>query len=329
MVTHRLRDHLPLLGDVIRLPAISVLMPVYNSQRYVARAVESILGQTFKDFELVIVDDGSTDRSLEILRTYAARDRRIRLTTRPNRGISPTRNELLRQARGALIAPMDSDDVALPCRLAREAAFLGEHPEVVCIGGSYRIIDEADRLIHRGFPVAEHDEEIQRLMLVGHCSLHQPTVMYRHAAAQEVGGYDERMPVAEDMDLWLRLGEVGKLANLPEPVLDYRVHANSVSDRMQQAALIEIRRACERAWKRRGITGTVEVMPWRASEHADSRHEFFVRFGWWAFNSGQRRTAGIYALRAIGALPLGAMGWRLLACAVLKRAPFPTGIDER
>lgn len=300
-------------------PAVSVLLPVYNARRYVARAIESMLGQTFGDFELLIVDDGSSDGSLEIARQYADRDRRVRVTTRPNRGISATRNELLRAAAGELVAAMDSDDVALPQRLALESAFLRANPEVVCVGGSYRIVDGDGRLIHRGFPVAEGDEEIQRLLLAGHCSLHQPTVMFRRIPALRVGGYDERMAVAADFDLWLRLGEVGALANLPDPVLDYRIHGHSISDQSHEKQVSEIRDSCERAWRRRGITGTCEVTRWRPSNGAASRCGFFVRLGWWAFNSGERKTARLYALRAIRALPLDTEAWKLLACAALKR----------
>lgn len=307
-------------------PLVSVLMPVFDAERYVAGAVDSILGQTFKDFELLIVDDGSTDRSVEIMRTYARRDRRIRLTTRSNRGVSVTRNELLRAAVGEFIAPMDADDVALPHRLEREVEFLAEHPDVVCVGASYRIIDQASRLIHRAFPVTQQDEEIQQLLLRGHCSLHQPTVMYRRAAALKAGGYDEQFQAAEDMDLWLRLGEIGKLANMPDQVLEYRVYGKSLSDRMQETALDEMRRASAAACKRRGIRCATEVSRWRPSKTPASRHEFLLRFGWWAFNSGERQTAKMYALRAIATLPSNVEGWRLLACAALKRPARPAGV---
>jgi glycosyltransferase involved in cell wall biosynthesis len=309
-------------------PTLSVLMPVFNAGRYLRRAVESVLCQTLKDFEFLIIDDGSSDGSLEILQSYAAQDLRIRLLSHENRGLSPTANELLHEASGDLVAPMDNDDVCQPQRLERQLAFLQNNPDVVCVGSSYRIIDEADRLILRQFPVEQDDEKIQKLMLAGHVSLHHPTTMYRRQAAIAVGGYDTRLPIAHDMDLWLRLGEVGKLANMDEPLLDYRIHGKSTSDGLQSVALDEIRKACERAWGRRGITGTVETQTWRPSEARASRHEFFLRHGWWAFRSGERSTAALYAVRALATLPWKPSAWKLLACSMLKKSPEQLSIPS-
>src|SRR6476661_6105481 len=126
-------------------PPVSVLMPVYNAGRYVAEAVESILGQTYADFEFLIVDDGSTDRSRAILERYAARDPRIRLVSRPNTGYAAALNELLGLARGELVARMDADDVALPERLLRQVNYLRAHPEVVCVGTAVHLIDGGGR----------------------------------------------------------------------------------------------------------------------------------------------------------------------------------------
>src|SRR5512135_1833139 len=128
-------------------PLISVCMPVYNAERYIARAVESILGQTFGDFEFLILDDGSTDGSLEILRRYANHDPRIRLTSRPNKGLPPSLNELVDQARGEFIARMDADDVALPERFARQVEYLRAHPDCVLVGSRVQLVDpEGDPL---------------------------------------------------------------------------------------------------------------------------------------------------------------------------------------
>ena len=122
-------------------PLISVCMAVYNAERYVAEAVESILNQTFGDFEFLILDDGSTDGSLDILRRYAERDPRIRLTSRPNQGLVASLNELVDQARGEFIARMDADDVSLPERFQREVDYLRDHPECVLVGSRVRLID--------------------------------------------------------------------------------------------------------------------------------------------------------------------------------------------
>src|SRR5262245_19749735 len=115
-------------------PLISACMPAHNTERYVGQAIESILNQTLGDFELLIIDDGSTDGSLEVPRRYPGRDPRIRLTSRPNKGVAYTRRELAEQARGEFLACMDADDVALPHRFARQVEYFRAHPECVLVG---------------------------------------------------------------------------------------------------------------------------------------------------------------------------------------------------
>lgn len=301
-------------------PIISVLMPVYNSERYVAGSVESVLRQTLPDFEFIIVDDGSTDRSLEILRTYAAKDSRIRLTSRENKGVARTRNEMLVQARGEFIAVMDADDIALPERFALQVSFLRTHPEVVCIGGAYEIIDEVGRLLTCLSPPRENGE-IQQQALAGHGSICHSCAMIRRSSLLDINGYDEAFTIAPDLDLWLRLGEIGELVNLKEPILKYRIHTNSISGQNPVKQRDAARIACERAWKRRGIEGHFEAIePWRPGQDSSSQHKFMLQYGWWAFYSNQRKTAIFYGIRALVAAPYSIESWKLLVCAASK--PF-------
>jgi glycosyltransferase involved in cell wall biosynthesis len=303
-------------------PLISVLMPVYNAERYVAQAIDSILMQTLPDFEFLIVNDGSSDRSPAILEHYARQDSRIHLISRPNTGHVLALNEMLHLARGDYLARMDADDVALPQRFQLQVDFLQRHPEVVCVGGAHEVIDEADRLI-TCWQMLLTDAEIQNAALAGHGSICHPCAMMRRTAVLTVGGYDPDLLLAEDVDLWLRLGEIGKLANLSQPILRYRIHANSVSgkycDRQRQQARV----ACERAWQRRGIQdGRFEAAePWRPGRDRTSRHQFMLQYGWWAFNSRQRQTAMLYGWLSIQAIPLAVEGWKLLLYALVK--PFP------
>jgi len=303
-----------------KTPTVSVVMAVYNAESYLAPAVTSILGQTFTDFELVVIDDGSTDRSLKILTHYAAKDDRIHLIRRENRGIPKTRNELLENARGELIAVMDADDVAMGDRLARQVEFLRQHPEVVCVGGAYDWIDEAGRvLIHRIEPI--DDSEIQQWLLQGRTCLHQPTAMMRRAAVIQVGGYDESLPQAEDLDLFLKLGEIGKLANLSDTVLHYRQHDRSISKVKQFQAIALLTQVCQRAWQRRGMEARVlDLQPWMPCDRP-SRQQYFLRYGWWFFNTRQRWAAIVYGWRAVLALPNKLDSWKLLLCGLVK--PFP------
>lgn len=303
------------------VPIISVLMPVYNAEQYVAEAVASILSQTFQTFELLIVDDGSTDRSLTILQQFANHDPRIRLISRTNTGHVVALNEMLALAQGELIARMDADDVALPDRFQQQVEFLHHHPEVVCVGGAHDIIDAKGRLLTT-LPLPETNEDIQRSALAGHGSICHPCAMIRKSALIAIGGYDETLIPAEDLDLWLRLGEIGQLANLREPVLRYRLHTQSVSEQRYVHQRQKAREACERAWRRRGIVGKFEASDrWRPGKDRTSRNYFMKRYGWWAFNSCQRQTAIIYGAKAISALPFDVEAWKLLICAIFKPMP--------
>ena len=303
-------------------PRVSVLMPVYNGQRYIAEAVESILQQTFGDFELLITDDGSQDRSLKILQSYASKDSRIRLRSQPNQGLTCTLNDMIRETRGEYIAILEHDDIALPNRLADEVTFLDQHPEVVCVGGAQDLIDEAGRFL-TCLQLPQTNAEIQQAALAGHGSICHPAAMIRRTALLEVGGYNETMDLAEDLDLWLRLGEIGELANLPQPVIRYRLHSTSISEQHCREQRQEAYLACERAWKRRGIEGKFEAgEPWRPGKDRHSRHKFMLQYGWWAFTSAQKRTALIYGFRAVYALPFSPEGWKLLITTALKSRTF-------
>jgi hypothetical protein len=145
-----------------------------------------------------------------------------------------------------------------------------------------------------------------------------PSAMIRRDALLSVHGYDDRYALAEDLDLWLRLGELGKLANVDDTVLRYRFHASSVSERASREQLAVARAACERAWRRRGIHREFRADPWRPGPDQSSRYQHIIRRGWWAWSSGHRRTAASYACRAIAMGPLGHDGWLLLACTICK-----------
>jgi glycosyltransferase involved in cell wall biosynthesis len=297
-------------------------MSVYNAGPFLRPAVESILAQTFGDFEFLIIDDGSTDGSREVLRDYAARDPRIRLAVRPNTGLTPTLNEGLQQARGEFVARMDCDDVALPDRFEKQVAALRADPSLVCVGGYFELIDGKGRLLTRLRPPTG-DETIQKLLLRGHTAICHPAAMMRRDAVTKVGGYDPYFKTTQDLDLWLRLGEVGRLGNVPEVVLKFRQHESSVSETKREEQRRFGREACERAWKRRGIAdGVYEAdEPWRPGKDRSSRHRFALRYGWWGFNSGARRTALAYGWKAITILPLNPDGWKLLASALVKPVP--------
>lgn len=303
-------------------PVVSVCISVFNAERYLRPAVDSILQQSFPDFELLLLDDGSGDGSWKILQEYAARDGRVRIVSRENRGVPKTRNELLAMAKGEFIAVMDADDIALPDRLARQVEFLQQRPEVVCVGGSYQLIDEAGRLVLDRFAVPESDAEVQAQLLAGFGGMHHPCLLIRRSAMLQVGGYTETMVTGSDIDLCLKLGEVGQLVNLTDPVLQYRVHSQSLTERNHGRPQEEVRAACERAWKRRGITGEFKAdSPRRPGSDRQSQLAYALLYGWWAFNSRQRQTAIHYGWRAVQLSPFDLAAWKLFTCALLKPLP--------
>lgn len=299
-------------------PTVTVQMPVFNGARHLRDSVNSILAQSYINFEFLIVDDGSTDNSLEILKAFEASDKRIKLISRKNRGLGATQRELSVLAQGTYIAQLDQDDVAHPDRLAIQVAYLVDHPDVVCVGSAYQIIDSRDRLLTTLHPPTE-DAEIQLLNLQGHCAILHPSAMMRKSALDAVGGYDPQFNTAVDIDLWLRLGEFGKVANMPNVLVKYRLHENSASERVGETQQIEARIACERAALRRGIAPCFEALrAWRPTKDRASRYGFMIQYGWWAWNSKQRLTAISYATKAIQASPFSVGGWKLLIVSIVK-----------
>ena len=215
----------------MKSPRISVVMVTCNVERFLVEAIESILGQTFTDFEFIIVDFGSTDKTKTIVSSYAAKDSRVRLHELPSCGLAEARNAGCSLARGQYIAIMDADDISVPDRLQLELAFMEEHPEVGLLGGVTECIDATGAsLAIRSHDFPAEDGEI-RSALVDRCPFCQPTVLIRKEAFVLVGGYRPLFVQAEDYDLWLRISEHFRCANLKESVLKYRIHPSQVSMR--------------------------------------------------------------------------------------------------
>ena len=206
-------------------PKITVLMPVYNCELYIKEAVDSILNQTFSDFEFIIIDDASTDATVSIIRSY--NDSRIYLVEKTfNTGLTNSLNHGLSIAKGEYIARMDGDDVSLPERFLQQVAFLDKNLDVVVCGGYFKIIG-MDKII----TVPENHEDIKLAMLKD-CAIAHPTVMMRKETLKQHSlMYDITKEPAEDYDLWTRLLSIGKLHNLQKVLLNYRVHNSQVSQK--------------------------------------------------------------------------------------------------
>ena len=297
-------------------PRVSVLLPVYNAERYLAGAIDGVLGQTYRDFELIVVNDGSTDRSPEMLTAYAAADPRVRIISRPNTGYVPALNEALAAARGPLVARMDADDVSLPTRFERQVAYMDAHPGCVLVGTHVEQMDVDGVVIGPMSDVAFGHEHINADLLVRGWPIVHPTVMMRADAVRRVGGYDPTLCPNEDHDLFLRLAEVGRVENLPEVLLHYRKHAGSESSLKRARSADLITRIIIDACHRRGIpvppAATVIPSPVPLAD---------VERGWaWlAVQSRHLPAARKYALHTLRRRPLSADSWRLALCAVRGR----------
>jgi len=248
------------------VPSISVAMSVYDGERFLAGAIESVLAQTFADFEFLILDDGSRDATRAIAAHYAARDPRIRLITRENRGLIASLNELLGEARAPLVARMDADDICLPERFEHQIAFMQAHPEIGVLGTWTDDIDENDapyRLDAPDHPV-DHDGFLAAID-GGLPLLCHPAVMFRRDLVLSVGGYHPAFRHCEDLDLWLRLATVTRVANLPQRLLRYRHYSQQVSSRhateQQVNAAVSRLAYAERAAGRVDPTTTVPALP--------------------------------------------------------------------
>jgi glycosyltransferase involved in cell wall biosynthesis len=213
----------------IEAPDISVLMSIYNGKRFVSEAINSILNQSLTNFEFIILDDGSTDGVTEDLMRYADADRRIRLIVQDNIGLTKSLNCGLALSRGQFIARMDADDISHPSRFALQVKEFKRDRKLVLLGSEVELVTECGiELGTMGKQLSHKDIRAQLLNGDGSALVH-PAVMFRRDAALAIGGYDEAFTTAQDLDLFLRLTDSGKAANLPQTLLKWRQHYQSVN----------------------------------------------------------------------------------------------------
>lgn len=232
-------------------PLISVLIPVYNAERFLKPAIKSIIDQSFTDWEMICINDGSSDATGQILEDFAASCPRMHVYHQENRGLTETLNRGITLARTPLVARMDADDIAMPDRLAKQVDFLIDHPHHVAVGGAILKIDtDSDRLGVDRLPTLH--EDIEAALLTRRTGLFHPTVLYRRAAVQAVGGYRVEHVAVEDHDLWLRLAQYGRLGNLDDVLLCYRLHPGSTCWQRAATQRENMNRVLEQAYKARG-----------------------------------------------------------------------------
>ena len=234
---------------------ISLVIPAYNRERFVTQAINSVLAQTWKDFELIVWDDGSTDGTLAAARAAAGGDPRARVIAAGHRGIAPSLNAAIRQTSGQYVGWVDSDDSLAPAALAETAAVLDANPDVGMVYTSYVTMDEAGRV--RGPGSRCRIPYSPRRLLVDFMTFHFRLI--RRSVFQQVGGVDETLSSAEDYDLCLRLSEVTEIRHVDKPLYAYRVHDDSESQAGRVRQILGAQEAINRALKRRGMDATHEL----------------------------------------------------------------------
>jgi len=300
------------------VPRVTCSIPMFNASMYVGEAIESILNQTYTDFELVIGNDGSTDGCEEIVQQYAKQDPRVKLIDRKeNRGIVYTRNELFEHTLGEFTALMDADDIAMPERFEKQVAFLDAHPDHDAIGSRALLVDPDGRPMCT-VSIRETHEEIDKWHIEGASgtAMANPTVMLRTDAARAVGMYHEDTIWAEDYDFYLRLAEHGKLATMPDVLLKYRQHFGGTGYSRNEKQRAAIRISVEKACERRGIPVPKEV----TNEKNPKRTAAYAYWQWahWSMRGGNMATARKYLFKSLVRSPWTPRTWRTAAKMLLK-----------
>lgn len=311
-------------------PKVSVIMSVYNGEKYLREAVDSILAQTFTDFEFIIINDGSTDKTKEILSSYD--DERIVVIDQQNVGLTKSLNRGIKMAKGEYIARMDADDISLPERLEKQVRFLDHNRDIVLVGTSPICINENGKAIETG-NVSTASDEIKKNLLNGNQFTHG-SVMFRKSCIEAVGFYREEFDVAQDYDLWLRISEVFGVGNIEEPLYKWRINPKSIAfvkkDKSEEAASLAVILARERRKSgkeslhlvstRREKSKTVGTMFLKA--RVKIRKISAGNYYFWGrrlFYQGAYKDAREFLLKSLVNNPFCINTWRLLILATLSK----------
>jgi len=210
------------------MPKVSIILPAYNEEERIARSINSVLNQTYKDFELIVVNNLSTDKTLEVLNTFS--DSRIKVVNCETQGIVPSLNFGLQKASGEIIARQDADDFWYPKKLESQISLLEEKKDISICGTQIRILDSDLKLKNSEFRYPIKDSAIKSWLLTGKNSIAHPSVAFRREILLRTGGYDDSYPIAEDHHMWLRCIKWFNFENLSEVLVDYTAVHNENYD---------------------------------------------------------------------------------------------------
>ncbi len=297
-------------------PRISVIMPAHNAARYIAEAIGSVLGQTLRELELIVIDDGSTDRTAAIVAEIAQRDDRLRLLRLEHRGIVNV-NVGVEAARCDLVGRCDADDISLPTRFEKQLAYMEAHPECAAVGCWLQRTDPFGSPTGQQHPPTEH-ADIDAALLAGDGSaIVQGASVYRREALRRCGGWRDDYGWIEDLNLFLRLGEVGKLANIPEVLYSYRRHVASVCAVNYDAMRSKIEALLREVYQRRGMDGKPNLARLRPDlMKQDSPAQTMRHWACHAIEQHNGRIARRHAWAALCREPWSIQSWKVLRWAL-------------
>ncbi|MFA5393583.1 MAG: glycosyltransferase family 2 protein [Candidatus Ratteibacteria bacterium] len=262
-------------------PRVTVLMPVYNSEKYLREAIDSILGQTYRDYEFIIINDGSTDGSVKIIQSYI--DKRIKLINNgKNIGISATRNKGLELAVGEYTIVMDSDDISLPARIEKQVRFMDNHPEIGVSGTWVKFLDTSHhpwKSIVCKYPTKPRD--IKARSLFNSIFAHPSVIIRRNFLEKFQLKYDPQYLVAHDYGLGQKCSSCFPLANIPEVLLVYRVHSKSITNSNENIEFEDVQRINRISIQNLGIGFSREELLIYRKYPIDFKPEFLIKFHSW------------------------------------------------
>ncbi len=302
-------------------PGVTVLMPAYNAGCYIAEAIESVLCQTLKDFELLIIDDGSTDNTEEVIRSFS--DSRITIIQQKNKGVAHALNVGLSHARGKYIARFDADDICYSYRLEKQKKFLDANQDYVVAGGDAVYISEmGDFLCH--YTCFSHEDEQLKASLLTSCPFIHSSVMYRKEAVMECDGYNESAHNMEDHLLWVQLSKKGRFFNFEEPLIKVRFNPASVTidERWRGKYFRSLK---YNILKKGSITEAEGYALWSIIHRQDNqkikRGAYYALCGKkYLINNHQPKNARTYIKKAIKASPLRLDNYALFAISFFPSA---------
>lgn len=296
-------------------PMASVIMPVYNTEKYIDQAIESVLNQTFKDFELLLLNDGSSDNSLARLEHYARLDKRCRVFSSENQGIVATRNKGVQFARGDILINMDSDDICAPNRFQVQVDYLNNHPNCVAVGSKVLLIDSDGMPIMHACDLLNHIEIDSANMSGNGLFMCNPSVAMRKSKVNEVGGYVSKYEHAEDLDLFLKMAEIGEVANINQTLLHYRQHAESVGYAKRASQIMAITACVIESHQRRKLElpEKLRVIQNELEPYTPKLFDIHSKWAWWAIGAGNVATARKHAFKAFLLQPFNIKNLRLYA----------------